>query len=77
MFNILFFNFSILTFSLTIFIDFEFFVLNFFFVLYHFRRGLLVITSDYIYFKKLKLLFSFLIKVTSINILRYFFEILI
>jgi len=56
-------------------LDIEIFFLNFFLTFFHFYKGINSIVIDYVHLKKINILFLFLIKISLLELIRFFLEI--
>nr|WQF69692.1 succinate dehydrogenase subunit 4 [Ceramothamnion sp.] len=70
------FMFSIIIIFYTYTLDFEFFCFGLMWVMFHLTKGLIAVTTDYIYSQFLKIFFFFFIRVSGLELIRYLFEFL-
>nr|YP_009988306.1 succinate:cytochrome c oxidoreductase subunit 4 [Gelidiella acerosa]QNM39444.1 succinate:cytochrome c oxidoreductase subunit 4 [Gelidiella acerosa] len=58
----------------TILIDIEFIILNIGFIFFHVSRGIQTITKDYVHVEKINLISLLIIRISYIELVRYFLE---
>nr|YP_011017651.1 succinate dehydrogenase subunit 4 [Campylaephora kondoi]WQF69474.1 succinate dehydrogenase subunit 4 [Campylaephora kondoi] len=75
MFNFNFFT-SLGFFLFSFFLDNEFLFCGLFWIMFHLEKGLCSIVHDYIYLNVLSLLFLLLLRISSLELIRSFFDFL-